>query len=78
MFEPKEKYKHQIVLKDSKLDIGFGPGVLFERDLELSQRTLELLHKQSAGVMFAKIDCDTQFLMEHVEVRMVKDREFSV
>jgi hypothetical protein len=71
--EPKQKYKHQLVLKNSTLDIGFGPGVLFEKDLELSSRTLELLNKQSAGVMFAKIDCDTQFLMEHVEVRMVKE-----
>ena len=63
------KYKHQIVLKNSKLDIGFGSGVLFEKELDLSDSTRELL--ESNDVVNAA--CDVNFLLEHVEVKMIKE-----
>lgn len=72
MDETKTKYKHQIVLKNSKLDIGLGPGVIFEKPLELSARTEKLLSANNSSIVFAKTDCDVMFLTDHVEVRMVK------
>lgn len=72
MAETKIKYKHQIVLKNSKLDIGLGPGVVFEKPLELSERTEKLLNANVSSIVFAKTDCDMMFLTKHVEVRMVK------
>lgn len=67
------KYRHQIVLKNSKLDIGLGPGVVFEKQLDLSEHTLHLLNKGHPAITFAKTDCDMMYLLDHVEVRMVKE-----
>jgi len=66
------KYKHQIVLKGSNVDVGHGPGVLVEEERELSEQTIRLLRLNSPSILFAKTDCDVMFMMEHIEVKMVR------
>ena len=68
----KVKYKHQIILKGSNVDVGYGPGVLIEEDRQLSEKTERLLGLNSPSILFAKTDCDIMFMMEHVEVKLVK------
>lgn len=68
----KVKYKHQIILRGSDVDIGYGPGVLVEAERRLSAQTGRLIELNSPSILFAKTDCDMMFLMDHVEVKLVK------
>lgn len=69
---PKQKYKHQLILKGSTLDIGMGCGVLVEKELFLSEEALRLIKQNHPSIMFTRIECDTMFISENIEVRMVK------
>lgn len=69
------KYKHQLVLKDSSLDVGFGPGVIFEKLLDISQPTAEMLKSNDPKIVWANIECNVALILEHIEVRLVCQKE---
>jgi len=70
------KFKHQLVLKNSQLDIGFGPGVVFERELNISESTLKLIKSNDPKIVWASLESNVALLMEHIEVKLVQsDKE---
>lgn len=69
---PKQKYKHQLVLKGSTLNIGMGSGVLVEKELFLSEEATRLIKQNHPSIMFTRIECDTMLINENIEVRIVK------
>lgn len=69
------KYKHQLVLKGSSLDVGLGPGVIFEKPLDISQPTAEMLKSNDPKIIWANIESNVALILEHVEVRLVHQKE---
>lgn len=65
------KYKHQIVLKDSSIDYGLGPGVVFERELDISPSTIEMIQSNNPNIVWANIESDVALMLEHLEVRLI-------
>lgn len=67
------KFKHQLILKGCEKDLlGLGPGILTEVELDISNRTCDLLNQNSPTILFAKHECDVMLIMEHICVKMVK------
>lgn len=65
------KYKHQIILKGSDVNIGFGPGIVFEKPLEISPATMELIKSNNPNIMWATIESNVALMLEHLEVRLI-------
>lgn len=69
------KFKHQLVLKNSNIDVGLGPGVVYERELNISESTLKMINTNDPKIVWATLESNVALLMEQIEVKLVCDEE---